>query len=183
MTIRDVLSSLVSFGAYGACGAVILGFAAVPAVVDVRTGRGYALSALSSLHLACTIFVVGTVAIAAQAQPQPTNPHPSSVTIWLVFYFLPSAYAILVIVLGAMIVAGIAHKWLWIMGFVVAAVVPFLVATLPYALWDLQTDYVVRQVGFLSVLLLPEATVLAYSITRLIHPVPPAHARQPAPLT
>lgn len=166
------------------CGIVVLGVAAALAVVDVRTGRGYALGALSSLHLACTILVVGTVAIAAQAlpQPQPISGHTYSVTIWLVFYFVPSVYAILITVIGATIVAGITHNWLWIMGFFVAAAVPFLVAALPYSLWDLHTEYMVRQVGFLGVLVAPEAMVLAYSITRLAHPVAPARALQPAPL-
>jgi hypothetical protein len=164
------------------CGVVVLGFSVVLAVLDVRTGQGYALGILSSLHLACTILVVGTVAILAQAQPQPISRQNGSATIWLVFYFVPSVYAILVAVVGATIVAGIAHHWLWIMGIVVAAAVPFLVAALPYAFWDLNTEYVVRQVGFLGVLVAPEATTLAYSITRFVHPVTPARTRQPESL-
>ncbi|HEU0027195.1 MAG TPA: hypothetical protein VFQ25_08780 [Ktedonobacterales bacterium] len=161
------------------CGVVVFSFAALLANVDMRTGRGYALGAVSSLHLAFTIIIAGTVAILAQAQPHPISHQNGSVTIWLVFYFVPSVYAILVAVIGATIVAWIAHHWLWILGFVVAAAVPFLVAALPYSLWDPHTDYIVRQVGFLGVLVLPEAAVLAYSITRLAHPVAPA--RQLAP--
>ena len=164
------------------CGIAVLGLVPVLAVVDVRTGRGYGFGILSSLHLACTIVVVGLVAIAAQTQPKPISRQNGSVTVWLVFYFVPSVYAILVAMLGAMIVAGIAHRWLWIVGFVVAVAVPFLVAALPYSLGDLNTDFVVRQIGFLGVLIAPEAIILAYSITRIVHPVAPARARQPAPL-
>lgn len=164
------------------CGFVVFAFAALLAVVDARTGPGYVFAILSSLHLGITIVVVGTVTIAAQYQPQPTGIHNVSVTIWLFFYFIPAVYAMLVTVIGAAMVAGIARHWLWIVGFVVAAVVPFLVAALPYALFDLHTEFIVRQLGFLGVLVAPEAAVLAYSITRLVHPVAPAAARQPAPL-
>jgi hypothetical protein len=164
------------------CGVVVIGFAALLAVIDVRTGRGYALGILSALHLAITIVVVVTITIAAQAQPTPISTHNVGVSIWLVFYFVPAAYVLLAAVIGAAIVAGIAHHWLWIVGFVVAAVVPFLVAALPYDLFDLNTEYIVRQAGFLGVLVAPAATVLAYSITRLAHPVTPARARQSAPL-
>lgn len=165
------------------CGALVFVFGALLAVVDVRTGRGYALGILSFLHLATTILVVVTITILAQVQPQPTGIHNYSVTIWLVFYFVPAVYAMLVTLVGATIVAGIARRGLWIVGFVVAAVVPFLVAALPYSIWDLNTEYVVRQLGFLGVLVAPEVTILAYSITRTVHPVAPALARQPAPLT
>ncbi len=176
MGVMDVLLALLP------CSVVILGFAAALAAVDVRTGRGYALGIVSSLHLACTILVVGTVLILAQMQPQPITRQNGSVAIWIVFYFIPSIYAILVILVGATIVAGIAHHWLWIIGFVVAAAVPFLVGALPYAFWDLNTEDVVRNVGFLVVLVAPEATILAYSITRFVHPVMPARTRQPASL-
>lgn len=176
------MSSLMSALGLLPCVAVVFGFAALLAVVDVRTGRGYALGAVSSLHLFITIVVVGIVAIAALEQPKPITRQNGSVTIWLVFYFVPSVYIILITVIGAVVVAGIARRWLWMMGFVVAAVVPFLVGALPYAIWDLNTEFIVRQAGFLGVLLAPEATILAYSITRLVHPLMPAPGRQPAPI-
>lgn len=162
------------------CAAVVFGLAAVIAAVDVRTGRGYALGILSSLHLVITVIVVATITIAAHQQPPPTSGHTYSVTVLLVFYFSPAVYAMACTLIGAAIVAGLARHWLWIVGFVVAVAVPFLVAALPYSIWDLNTEFVVRQVGFLGVLVAPEATILAYSITRLVHPVAPARARQPA---
>jgi hypothetical protein len=173
MDILDLILGLLP------CGVVVVVLAALLTVMDMRTGPGHALAILSTLHLATTIVVVGTVAIAAQAQPQPISRQNGSVTIWLVFYFVPSVYAILVTVIGAAIVAGKARQWLWIVVFVGAAVVPFSVAALPYSFsfWDLTTEYIVRQVGFLGVLVAPEATVLAYSITRLVHPVTPAPTR------
>jgi hypothetical protein len=155
--------------------AIIVAFAF--AVVDARTGRGFALAIFSTLHLACTIVVVGGITILAQTPPPPRT---LGVTIWLVFYFVPSAYAILIAVIGAAIVAGVARRWLWIVGFVLAAMIPFLVAAAPYSFWDPHTEYVVRQVGFLGVLILPETVVLAYSITRIRRPVMPAPARQQA---
>ncbi len=167
----DVLDSLP-------CYLVIVGLGALLAVVVVRTGRGYVLGILSSLHLACTILLVVSITLLAQVQPPPRNPHTYSVTIWLFFYFIPAVYAMLVTVIAAAIVAGRARHWRWVVGFVVAAAVPFLVAALPYSFWDLNTEYIVRQLGFLGVLVAPEAAVLAYSITRFVRPVMPARARQ-----
>src|SRR5215469_4735717 len=88
-------------------------------VVDMRTGSGYGLCILLSLHLACTILVVGTVAIVAQVQPQPAGIHNPSVTIWLVFYFVPAVYGVAFTLIGAVLVAGKAGHWGWIGGFVV----------------------------------------------------------------
>lgn len=164
------------------CGPVVTGIAVLLALVDVRTGRGYVLATLSSLHLAITVVVVGTVAIAAQNQTQPISRQNVNVTILLVFYFIPAVFAMVGIVIGASIVAGIAHRWLWIVGFIVAAVVPFLVGALPYSLWDLNTEFIVRNIGFLAVLVAPMVTVLAYSITRLVHPVTSTPSHQPAPI-
>lgn len=165
------------------CSLVVVGLAIVLAMADVRSGRGYALGIVSALLLACTILVVGIVTIAAQVQPPPTNLHTYSVTILLVFYFLPAIYATIVTLLGAAIVAAKARHWRWIVGFAVAAGVPVLLAVPPHPSLILNIDYAVRQVGFLGMLVMPEATVLAYSIRRLIHPVAPAAARQAAPLS
>lgn len=149
----------------------------------LRTGRGYSFGILSFLHLTCTIVIVGLVAIAAQTQPKPISRQNGSVTIWLVFYFVPSIYTILAAVLGATIVAGIAHRWHWIVGFVCccggsvsggrAAVLTRRSET--PTLWC-------GRLGYLGVRIAPEATMLAYSITRIVHPVAPARAWAPAPL-
>ena len=165
------------------CGLVVVVCAALLAMVDVRTGRGYALGILSALLLACTIIVVVTITLLAQVQPQPTTPHTYSVTVLLLFYFVPAIYGVLITLLGAAIVAGIAGHWRWIVGFVVAALVPVLLAVPPHPSLFMNIDYVVRQVGFLGMLVAPEATVLAYSITRLVHPVAPASARYVVPLS
>jgi hypothetical protein len=172
----DVLSLLP-------CGLVVIGLATALSVVDVRTARGYALGILSALHLAITVIVVGSITILAQVQPQPTPPHTYSVTVWLVLYFAPSVYVIAVTLIGAAVVAGIAGHWRWIARFLIAAAVPVLVVALPYPYRyvDLQTGYIVQQVRFLGMLVAPEATVLAYSISRLHLPVVPARARQTAP--
>lgn len=161
------------------CGILVVCAAAVIALVDMRTGRGYVLGILSSLHLVCTIVVVGGITILAQAQPLPTSPHTYSVTVFLIYYFVPSAYIILSAVIGAAIVASMARQWLWIVSFVAAAAAPFLVAAAPYSFLDLHTEYVVRQAGFLGVLIVPEAFVLAYSVTRLRRPVTPSLSARP----
>jgi hypothetical protein len=163
------------------CGFVALGFAVLLAVVDVRTGRGYALGVLSSLLLACTIVVVVTVTIAAQLQPQPPNIHNGSVALLLVFYFIPAVYATAVTLIGGGIVAGISGHWQWLGGFIVAALVPVLLAVPPHPFLDMNTDYVVRNVGFLGMLVAPEAAVLVYSVMRFVHPVAPTSARRFAP--
>jgi hypothetical protein len=155
----------------------------VPIAVDVRSGRGTGLAILSSLLLACTLLVFVTLGLAAlqqQLEP-PTSLHSYGVGIWLLFYFVPAAYATLATLIGAAIVAGIAGHWRWIVGFFVAVLVPVLVAVPPHPFLDMNTEYIVQQVGFLGMLVVPEATVLAYSITRLVHPVVPAPARQHAP--
>jgi hypothetical protein len=166
------------------CGLVVFGLAIALAMVDVRTGRGYALGIFSALHLAITIIVVGSFIILAQVQPQPTTLHPYSETgVWLVFYFVSSVYVIAAALLGAVIVAGVAGHVRWLAGFFVAVVVPVLVVALPnpYRYMDMHTGYTYQQVGFLGMLVAPEATVLAYSITRLRLRVAPARARQTAP--
>jgi hypothetical protein len=161
---------------------MLLGYLAiivVAVVVDVRTGSGYGLGILSALLLACTISVVALVTLTDQSHP-PMIAYQYSANVLLVFYFFPAVYAMLGALVGAVIVASRARRWLWIIGFVVAAVVPFLVAALPYSLADLSTEYVVRQIGFLGVLVAPEALILAYSITRLAHRAASAGDRRPA---
>ena len=166
-------------GIVGLYGIVVLGLAALVTVVGMRTGRGYALGILSSLHLAVTIIVVGGFAILAQ--PTPSNRFGE--TVLLLLYFVLSVYVIATALIGAAIVAGKAGHWWWIVGFFVAAAVPTLVVALPYPYryLDLNTGHIVQNIGFLGMLVAPEATVLAYSITRIVHPVVPAPARQAAP--
>jgi hypothetical protein len=162
-------------------GIAVLGLVALVTVVDVRTGRGYALGILSSLHLAVTIIVVGSLTILAQVQPK----QKLGITLLLMFYFAFSVYVIATTLIGAAIVAGKAGHWWWIVGFFVAAAVPTLVVAVPfpYRYLDLNTGYIVQNIGFIGMLVAPDATVLAYSITRLRHPVAPARARQTAPLS
>src|SRR5689334_22557974 len=145
------------------------------ALVDDRTGRGYALGTFSALMLIITVAVVVSITIAASQQTQPISIHNPSVDGLLVFYFIPAVAIILCTVISASIVAGHARHWLWILGFVIAAVAPFLVAALPYSVGDLNTEFIVRQFGFLGVLVAPAAVILAYSISRIIHPVVPIH--------
>jgi hypothetical protein len=167
------------------CGTLPFAFIALlgwAAVADVRSGRGYGLSILTSVLLAITVVVVGGITILAQVQPPPQGPHRYSVTIWLVFYFIAAVYADAFTLIGAAVVAGKARHWLWILGFFVAALVPTLVVAVPYPyrFYDLNTGYIVQNIGFLGMLIAPEATILAYSITRIRHPVARARARQPA---
>lgn len=161
------------------CG-FFFGFAALIAVVDVRTRRGYALTIVSSLLLASTIVVVGSVIIAAQTQPQPTNNHLGGPNSLLFFYYTAAIYASALVLFAAAIEAGIAHHWLWIVGVFISALVPVLLVVPPHPGLDMNTEYWVQQVGFLGVLVAPEATVLAYSIIRLVHPIVPATARRVA---
>ena len=160
---------------------VVVALPPVLAVVDVRTGRGFALGIFSTLMLITTVVVVVSISIAASQQTQPITIHNPSAEGLLVFYFVPAVYIIICTVISASIVAGIARRWLWIVGIVAAAVVPFLVAALPYSVWDLNKELMVRQFGFLGVLVAPDATILAYSITRIVHPFVPAHPGLSAP--
>jgi hypothetical protein len=181
------LEEVGAMGVVGLYGIVGLGLAALVAVVDIRTGRGYALGIFSSVLLATTIIVVVSFTILDQVQLMPTSPRPYSLlTTWLLFgYFILAVYATAADLIGAAIVAGKAGAWWWIAGFFVAAAVPTLVVALPYPYryLDANTGYIVQNIGFLGMLVAPEATVLAYSITRLRHPVAPASTRQPAHLS
>jgi hypothetical protein len=165
------------------CGIVALAFVALfvwAPIADVHTGSGYGLCTLSFLLLTCTILVVGAVTIAAQAETQPRVIHHPSVAGLLVFYFVPAIYATGFAMLDAVIVAAIAGHWRWIVGILVAELVPVLlvVPPLPALLFP---RIPVQDIGFLGMLIAPAATMLAYSITRIRHPVVPAAARVPAP--
>jgi hypothetical protein len=148
--------------------------------VDIRTGSGYGLCILSSVLLACTLLVVLYTVITVQLQPGPYSIHNISPSVVLVFYFVPAVYGAAFTLIGAAIVAGKAGHWRWIGGFVVAVLVPVVLAVPPHPSLILHIDETVRNVGLLGMLVAPEATVLAYSITRLVHPVAPAAARQAA---
>ncbi|MGH2514969.1 MAG: hypothetical protein ACRDHP_04875 [Ktedonobacterales bacterium] len=154
----------------------------VAVVVDIRTGRGYGLTILSSVLLACTIVIVVSVTVLTQVEQQPTSIHNLGPGIFLVLYFVPAIYATATTLICAAIAAGIAGHWRWIVGFFVAALVPVLLVVPPHPFLDMNTEYWVQQVGLLGMLVVPAATVLAYGITRLVHPVALAPARQLAPL-
>jgi hypothetical protein len=162
---------------------VIVALAALAVMVDVRTGRTYGLAILSSLLLACTGFVIVTVTVVAQRpEPAPASPHRLGEGVVLVLYFVPAAGAMLLILIGAAIVARSAGHWRWIGGFLAAVLVPVLVAALPHPFLDMRTGSFVQNVGYIGILVVPEATMLTYSITRLVHPVAPTPPRQLAPL-
>jgi hypothetical protein len=164
------------------CGLLLFGVAALLAIVDARTLRGYALRILSSLLLGCTIAVVVTVTILDQMQPpQPVSIHNSGFNIWLFFYFVPAVYAAALVLMTGAIEAGIARHWRWIVGFVVAAVVPVLLAVPPHPFLDMNTEWVVQQAGFLGMLIAPAATALANSSTHRVRPIASAPVSQGAP--
>ncbi len=155
---------------------VFLGGLVWAVIADIRTGSGYGLGILTSLHLALTIFFVVTIISAAQQQTQPPSLHNGSPLIFLFFYFVAAAYAIGFVMIGVAVVAGKARHWGWLAGFFVAVLVPVVITVHPHPFWLLNSEYMVQNVGYLGILFVPEATVLAYSLARLIHPVPVARA-------
>jgi hypothetical protein len=162
---------------------IVLAFAlvAVAVVVDVRTGRGYGLAVLSFLLLAATVLVFTAGIIIAQTpSPPPPGIHDLGPGFVLLLYWVAAVYATLLILIGAVIVAGIAGQWRWIVGFFVAVLVPVVVAAAPHLFLDGNAETVVQNVGFIGVLVVPEATMLAFSIRRIVRPIGPAAARQPA---
>jgi hypothetical protein len=147
--------------------------------VDIRTGSGYGLCILSSVLLACTFLVVLYTIIAVQLQPGPYSIHHISPAV--VFYFVLAVYAVAFTLVGVVIVTGKARHWHWIGGFLLAVLVPVALPVPPHPSLILPIDETVRNVGLLGLIIAPEATVLAYSITRLGHPVAPSSTRQVAP--
>ena len=71
-----------------------------------------------------------------------------------------------------------ARHWWWMVGLIASGVVPVLVVAttaLPLPFW--KNGYaasVVQSVGYIGVLIVPPATTLAYSVTRILHPIAPA---------
>ncbi|HEX6817172.1 MAG TPA: hypothetical protein VF120_02270 [Ktedonobacterales bacterium] len=143
---------------------------------DMRSGRGWGLTILTSLLLACSAFVVVSTVHAAQQQTEPPSLHNPSPLVWLVFYFVPAAYAMGLTMIGAASVAISAHHRLWLAAFFVAVFVPVSITVFPHPFWILTSDHDVQNAGFLGILFVPEATVLAYSVTRVIRPVRVARA-------
>ncbi len=165
---------------------IVVAFAlvAVAVVVDVRTGRGYGLGVLSSLLLLSTLLVFTTGIIIAQTPPSvPPGIHDLGPGFVLLLYGVAAAYATLLILIGAVIVAGIAGQWRWIIGFFGAVLVPVLVAASPHLFLDGNAETVVQNVGFIGVLVVPQATMLAFSIKRIVRRVVPAAGRRAAALT
>lgn len=156
-------------------------------IADVRTGSGYGLGILSSLHLALTTFLVLITVDAtirwAQQLTQPPSLHNGSPLIFLFFYFVFAVYAIGFVMIGAALVAISARHWLWLVGFIVAVLVPVWIGVTLHPLWILNADYNVTGAEYLGILFVPEATVLAYSVTRVIRPVPAARAVTPSSRT
>ena len=163
---------------------VSFGLVAVAVVVDARTGRGYGLAVLSSLLLLSALLVFTTAIIIAKTPPpSPTGPRTLGPGFLLLFYYALAAYVTAIVLIGAAIVAGIAGQWRWIVGFFVAVLAPVLLVVPPHPFVDLHIESEAQNVGLIGMLVLPQATMLAYSIKRIARPVARASARQPAALT
>jgi hypothetical protein len=151
----------------------------VAVIVDVRTGRGYGVGLLSLLLLVGTLVLVLSATVLASFVPPPPDVHSLGYGTALFLYVILAGYITFFTLVAAVIEAGIAGHWLWISGFIVSVLVPILVTALPYSLGDV--ELILRNVGFVGIVASPEAVMLAYSITRLVHPVA-VPIRQPAPL-
>lgn len=168
---------------------------ALAIVVDIRTRRGYGLGILSFLVLALTalVFVATITAMQQRDQLAQQQVMYKCGTCALSFlYFFPELFAILALVIAAAIVASIDGQWRWLVGLVIAALLPALASMLPLSFWGMASEPATQHLGIMDVFLgpvgtallaIPQAAVLAYSIARIIRPPAPAHARQPAPLS
>jgi hypothetical protein len=148
--------------------------------VDGRTRLGYGLGVFSFLLLACNVLVVSAFVAFNTSQP-PAGRRGSS--LGLLFSYFGAIYVTLFVVGGAIIEAGRAHHWQWIIGFLAALVVPvLLIATtaLPLPFWKgLNTANYVQSIGYVGALVAPVTTVLVYSIRRIVRPKALALARHP----
>lgn len=149
----------------------------VAVVVDILTGRGIGLGVLSCLLLACTDLAFVATALSA-LQPLRPGIHPLGADFVLILYFTPAFIANLIMTFAAAIVAAAAGQLRWLGGLVLAVVVPWLLPVLLYPHLSEQAGSIVIVVEFLGMLIVPEVTVLAYGITRSVHPV--VRARQSA---
>lgn len=133
--------------------------------LDVRTKRGYALGCCSLLLLVCPVTaLVGDLAGGAALG-----------NIGLLVAQLLGYVVVLIamLCLSAIFVATRSGQPSWAVGFLVAALVPLVVAVVPLPLAD--NPWML----FVASLALPEVVVLAFSIIRIARPVVPAPARQP----
>jgi hypothetical protein len=134
--------------------------------LDRRSRRGFGLALLALVLIGLTVW-------AGVAFEQALRRAPSSesfgIAIVLVAYFLIGGYLALLLWIGALVEAGSARQRWWLVGLVVAVLVPGLLV-----LADNLLDLGARGFGFIGgitlvlVLVLPTMTVLAYGIARSI---------------
>jgi hypothetical protein len=155
-----------------------LGAMLIAVTVDGRTRSGYGLAIFSFLLLACNVLFLALVILAQSDTEQPRSGGRLGLGLVLILYFGGAVFITLFVVGGALIEAGSARHWWWMVGFLAAGVVPVLViatTALPLPFWKhTNAAYYVQNIGYIGILVVPPATVLAYSITRIARPVAPA---------
>lgn len=136
--------------------------------VDLRSRRGYGLAILAAIVIGLSVWAA--VAI-EQAASKAQSSESLGIGVVAAAYFLIGCYLALLLWIGALIEAGAARQGWWLVGLVVAAVLPGLII-----LADNLLNLGARGFGFgdielALIVFLPTVTVLAHGIRRVIWPL------------
>ncbi len=139
-------------------------------VLDWRTRRGYGIALLAVVLLGLTIWL--SVAF-DQALDHATGDTLSYAVVMAIYLFI-AYYCTLVLFVGALVEAGMARQWRWIVGLLVAGLAPGL-NTLENNTLHLsaQKTPLSGAAEFLSLILLPSFAVLGYGLFRIVRPAKP----------
>jgi hypothetical protein len=136
--------------------------------VDRRTRRGFGLALLALVLIGLAVWA--TVAFEQALQRAPSS-EEFGIGIVLVVYVLIGGYFALLLCIGALVEAGSARQWWWLVGLVVAVLLSGLIvlgATPLLNLRALGLGFIEGDTGFALIILVPTMTVLAHGIARSI---------------
>lgn len=141
--------------------------------IDLRTRRGFGLGLLALVAVALAIFLAWQFTLAIQASIHTDN---LGVGFADVAYWFALAVWALALVIAALVVAIRARQHRWIP--VLMVVTPLSVLGGFLAPTYLATSVPVREGAFWGMIVPPMLTVLAYSMTRIVHPTTPERVPQ-----
>jgi len=145
-------------------------FVASAVVLDWRTRRGYGIALLAVVLLGLTIWL--DVAF-DQALDRATGDTFAYAVVMAIYLFI-GYQCTLVLFVGALVEAGMARQWRWIVGLLVAGLAPGL-NTLENNTLHLSEQKTPLSGGaeLLSLMLLPAFAVLVYGLFRIVRPTKP----------
>lgn len=138
--------------------------------LDWRTRRGYGIALLAAALLGLTIWLD----VAFEQALERAGSEEMGVGIAMVIFIFIGYYCMLVLLVGALVEAGMAQQWGWVVGLLVAALVPGVNMLENNTLHlSAQKTPISGSVELLSLILLPAFAVLAFGSFRIVRPAKP----------